>query len=723
MSRRSAIFVLAAACMATLGAGAVPPPYRPVGRETGVRGKSTGFFHVEKIDGRDWIVDPVGRGVVLTGVDWCWARGMFCEALGHAPYGKFVNENYPSIDAWAEKTAARLSAWGFDFIAVGASPELKYRSLAHANGSDALYFSTHLCSGEDPDRWMSPYRHAPGTAFPNVFHPDFAKTCDELARKRCEPHLGDPWLVGYFLDNELRWWGLGDSSTGLFDLVRTLPESHSARKALEDFVAKSAAAGAPTPDSVKRAFVELVAERYFSTLCAAMRKADPDHMILGCRFAGLNFAKSIVSACGRHCDVVSLNVYPWADLDAGVVLAERGGVRLSDALREFHDKAGKPLLLTEWSFPALDSGLPCTVGAGQRFHTQAERVMASEMLLDTIFRLPFFVGHDFFMWQDDPPLGFNKYFHENSNYGLVNLRDEPYEELVARFARMHGKAARLRAEGGDGIVRKPSIAAKAASRPSERERFFARAAKAARAGASASRPVVLARGQDGSWTLSNGLVRVSGRVGGARMADEIAYGGAAPVGRWGALLEWERGGVVKWTAVSKVSDVSFSRDSASGAGTVVIRAEGFVGGAAKPAFAITDRLSVAPGSGEVLAEIVSLENLGEEPLSVRYLFLRPFAVEKSPAAAELTSVPDLWKGPVEAYWRLSDGTCWGVVSHDAGVVSALLWTGRERGEQHPDVRCSAGGTFTLAPGESYRPPVPFGAVIRLVSDLQGQRAQ
>ena len=71
-----------------VAAGAEPstfPPYVPVGPETGVRGAATGFFHVEIIDGRDWMVDPVGRGVYLAGVDWCMPQGMFCEALGYAP--------------------------------------------------------------------------------------------------------------------------------------------------------------------------------------------------------------------------------------------------------------------------------------------------------------------------------------------------------------------------------------------------------------------------------------------------------------------------------------------------------------------------------------------------------------------------------------------------------------------------------------------------------------
>jgi hypothetical protein len=390
---------------------------------------------------------------------------MYCEEIKSAPYGEAVKAKYPSAVSWAEETDARLASWGFDFVAVGSCPDIKYRRLAHANGADNLYFSTHLCTGNDPDRWISPYKHAPGTAFPNVFHPSFPEECEELARKRCAPHVNDPWLVGYFLDNELRW---GATDETLFDTVAALPEEHSARKALEAFVAgrglsintnlvdsvnpvqnDSALSVSPRgiPSETKAAFLALVAERYFSTLCAAIRKADPNHLILGSRFAGLDHPSVVVAACGRHCDVVSLNVYPHVDLTTGQIYSnhpDHGGKPLAEVFRAFHDIAGKPLLLTEWSFPALDAGLPCTHGAGQRVKTQADRAQAAEVLLRTLFSLPFFVGHDFFMWQDDPPLGFNKFFHENCNYGLVNLKDEPYKKLTDTFARLHREASKLR---------------------------------------------------------------------------------------------------------------------------------------------------------------------------------------------------------------------------------------------------------------------------------------
>ncbi len=700
---------LSAALIAEAAAESARPPYRPVEMPTDVVGKATGFFHTERIDGRDWIVDPAGRGLLLCGVDWCWAKGMYSEKAGCSPYGKFVRENYPNIDAWAKETDERLKSWGFNFLAVGASPELEYRSLAHANGSEALYFSNHFCRGGDPERWIAKSRNAPGTQFPNVFHQKFAERCAELALKRCAPHRDDPWLVGYFIDNELAWRGNNERDTGLYDLVAALPPEHSARKALEEWLAAKNAQNGIDP-ALKREFVALVAERYFSAMCSAIRKADPNHMILGCRFAGLGYPREILSACGRHCDIVSVNVYPWADLDRGVVLARRAEPPLADSLRQFHEMTGgKPILMTEWSFPALDSGLPCTYGGGQRFKTQDERAVASEMLLKTVLALPFMIGHDYFMWQDDPPLGFNKDFHENSNYGLVNLHNEPYEKLVEMFARTHAKAVKIHREGTsceDAVIRpRPDLCEKKTVSASERERYFARKPQAAE-GPNAVNFIPPA--SNGQWTLDNGKVRISGYIGSWLMADEIAFGGR-PAGRWSAMLEHRKDGAMRWTGMTRVTEVDFSRDAGTGIVSATIRAEG---GGGRPFVAITTRLSLAPGEEEILAEIVKLENIGENPIDVRHLMMRPFAAEEKPEI-DHEVVPDLWKGPVENYWMLSDGSRFGIASRDPGVESAIFWLRPDSNIQHPDVRCLGTTPFTLAPKTAWTPRLPLGARLRM----------
>ena len=226
-------------------------------------------------------------------------------------------------------------------------------------------------------------------------------------------------------------------------------------------------------------------------------------------------------------------------------------------------------------------------------------------------------------------------------------------------------------------------------------------------------------------------MRVSGRIGGSRMADEIAYVRDAEsssftlAGRWNALLQWNDNGVTRWTGVSHVTDVSYSRDDATDIGTVTIRAEGYSktsqsldarhaspvtgDGEGAVAFAITDRLSLAPDSSDILVEIVKLENIGAEPINVEYLFLRPLAAEEKPKPCRSTTVPNLWKGPVEGWWQLSDGSRWGVTSSDPGVMSAVMWFRKEDATQHPDIRCLGVPSFTLPIGEIWTPSVSIGA--------------
>ena len=159
-------------------------------------------------------------------------------------------------------------------------------------------------------------RGIPGSAFPNVFHPKFDEYCRYRAWQSCTPHIGDPWLFGYFLDNELAWWGegWGNLDAGLFDVVMGKKATHTAKRALRGFLAQrygddiarfnrawgskvesfdrilesNSLTGSETKTVLadKKAFAGLIGERYFGAITRAIREVDPNHIILGCRFAG-----------------------------------------------------------------------------------------------------------------------------------------------------------------------------------------------------------------------------------------------------------------------------------------------------------------------------------------------------------------------------------------------------------------------------------------------------
>ena len=707
---------------------------------------ATGFFRVADVDGRPAIVAPDGTPRFVLGCCWVHPRGSFSHALGHSPYGRFCETNYPSQAAWAEETLGRLRSWGFNNLGAASDVELCGRQgLSHVA---TLRIGQDFAKG-DPDRSILPYGNAPGTALPNVFHPDWPAFCEARAEELCAAVRDDPWLLGWFLDNELAWGARrGQPATGLYEAVAALPPEHSARKALDRLLAESGGSGAKPPSlAAKLAFLRHYARTYFETACAAVRRHDPNHLILGCRFAGLENAHPVVwEEAGRFCDVVSVNVYPWADLDRGVILDEKCGVPVAERFREYGGYAGKPLFVSEWSFPALDTGRKCLVGAGQRVPTQEDRAEAAALFLRTMRDDPHVVGCDWFMWCDRPAAGSSKWNPEDCNYGLVNEEGVPYEGLVRAFAAVSSGSSG--GSGSSGNTAKGCV--------SERERFFAEARKAGSVpGASAPGAVGFRQDADGGWSLSNAFVRLSGRVGSRYMADEIAFSGDAggspavtggaggspavtPAGRYGACVHLLADGSHVWLDAERVTDVSVSTNA--DIVSVTIRAEGdnpslratdapVIGGNAAPslpparrpvigeggaaAFAVTHRLTLAPGSRDVLAEIVSLENLGSAPLFAKQLFLRPYSLEEKPVAVPFA--PNVLHGPCEAAWRLPGGGSWGVSSRDEAAARFRFFVDRA-GVQHPDARFApdarAAG-FALDPGAVWRPSVPHSAILYL----------
>ena len=679
--------------------------------------EANAFFRVAEIDGRDWAVDSEGRCTWLAGVDHVRAGGWRCEALGYSPYGRFVETNYASRAEWADETVARLKEWGFNMLSFAHDREVRHAGLAHALG---VAFSDEF--GRRGGDWtISPgTAKTPGVAFPNVFHPDFAEACVEIARRKCAPHKDDPWLVGWFLDNELAWWGVARKAldTGLFDRIAALPPQHSARKALSAFLRErgmytnsqcpqlstniNANSGNPVKNglgttslcdnsaslrlcvenvsaSAKREFLALVAERYFAATAAAVRAADPNHLVLGCRFAGFSGAADVVwQAAGRHCDVVSVNVYPWVELGSGAVLDRRGGVPLADRLAERRALAGRPLFVSEWSFSALDAGRPCSAGAGERFRTQRERADAAALALRAMIAAPGVVGASWFMWVDEPALGVAPYFPEDCNYGLVGEDGRPYGDLVgALSAVLAGGTYHVSADATTG-----------ASSPH-------------RAGGTHS----VADGgvrPDGSWSISNGCADISGRGGdGAPLASAVAFGGRV-VGSCGALLEWSDGGRRAWTEATNDVLASVSRDAGGGVSATV--SGECRSGAMRARIAV--RFSLAPGRGDALAEIVSLENLGDAPLVVRGLFLRPFAsgggIRPGFHARNLYGEPD------RAAWLLSDGSEYALETSDDSLSGLRFWIDGA-GTQHPDACFAPDRPLTLSPGETWTPAAPMSA--------------
>ena len=656
--------LLAAMCIGIVACGAASSPAQG------------GFYRLRQGDGgRWWVVEPGGRKTFLRGIDWVWANGFHCEALGYSPYRRFVKANYPSREAWADETLSRLKSWGFNALGSGCSPELERKGLAHCR---------HLAMGESfcrkgKDCALGAAEGIPGTAFPNVFHPDFATFCDERAAKACAPNKDDRSLFGYFFDNELAWRVRGSVANGLYEAAAKAPAENPARTALVAFLARrgvSSADASSASDETKTEFLRLAAARYFGTIADAIRRHDPNHLLLGCRFAGLGSAHRVVwEEAGKVCDAVTFNNYPWADIDQGVVYMSRSSnLTIAEAYAERHAWTKKPLMITEWSFPALDSGLPCTFGAGQRFRTQSERTKATELFARTVLALPFVAGYDYFMWMDQPAQGISRKFPEDSNYGLVNERGEPYKEITEMFVRLHKEAETLHARG--------KIPVSERAMRTSMTKLFEEVVKGSQ------RISFVRNGERYTLSSPSGLV-LSGRIGRRHALDDVRFGGTD----YGSFTFMVYHG--DWQTIERVESAEWLRERGA------LRIAGALR-RGKKAFRVTCDIVPFADRPWFGCDIVSLENIGEEAADNMSVFL----VQSAPWAKEKTnkkSVPDLWKAPsADAWIRAADGAWCGAATTAPNVIFFNYWVSPD-GCTHADAKFAPPSPLRLASGECWSP--------------------
>jgi hypothetical protein len=159
-----------------------------------------------------------------------------------------------------------------------------------------------------------------------------------------------------------------------------------------------------------RDFSAVAAERYFTAISAACRRADPNHLNLGVRYNPVPPAW-LVPAMASF-DVLSVNCYvtqvPHSDFKA------------------ICESLNKPVIVGEFGFGALDVGLPAT-GPAPRLKDQLARGKEYRMFVEGAAADPYCVGAHWFQMYDQSALG--RPDGECYNLGLVDVCNQTYLEM------------------------------------------------------------------------------------------------------------------------------------------------------------------------------------------------------------------------------------------------------------------------------------------------------
>jgi hypothetical protein len=436
---------------------------------------NTGYFHVQKFQGKWWLIDPEGKLFWSHGIDGvrfgtatpidgreAWFQDFPGAESGLSEfYGKadgvirdYYRGRHPATfdfalanlkrkygSDWPMVTAVlahrRLRSWDMNTLGNWSDPTI--HNLGTTPYVEAIHFASKPIAGSN-GAWDK---------FRDVFDPDFrAQLQARMAQEaKAGESAGDPWCIGYFVDNEISW---GDD-TSLAVAVLLSPATQAAKAVLiDDLIGRYGSIAALNavwgsrynswqdlratrrePDRRRaaedlRAFNRRIVETYFQTVRDVVMLAAPHHLYLGCRFAGFTSGQA-VEAAARYCDVLSANVY-----------------RPSPEIGPLVHQADKPVIIGEFHFGALDRGL---------FHAglapvadQAQRAKAYTRYVTDALNQPNIVGAHWFLYRDEPVTG-RTLDGENCQVGFVDVCDAPYPELIDACRRIGAVMYQVRAGG------------------------------------------------------------------------------------------------------------------------------------------------------------------------------------------------------------------------------------------------------------------------------------
>ena len=299
---------------------------------------------------------------------------------------------------------------------------------------------------------------------PDVFDTWWQNTTWNATQKYAKPLRDDPNLLGYYMDNELKWgpdivddltmldvyMGAENNTPGKKRLILFLKERYDGDTSLfnrvwnmniTNFNDLSSHKKLGVKDAWRlkskieffrqqikkeyfhfknnslfqqaesdlRNFSRLVAKTYFNVTDSALKAADPNHLNIGVRFHLYGVPIEVLEECGKYCDVISINYYRSKDISRiahDYIIKIFGNVPLNFWMKKYNQITARPLFVSEYGFLKKDRIFPLELfncdPNFNRIRTENARANMFEWYVRTCFKSPYIVGHHWFWELGDP---------------------------------------------------------------------------------------------------------------------------------------------------------------------------------------------------------------------------------------------------------------------------------------------------------------------------------
>ena len=382
-----------------------------------VRLEKTGYFHAEKLEDRWHLVDPSGNPLISIGIN---SVRMGTGEISTAAFSTLYSDD----NEWADAATGLLTGVGANTI--GAWSDWEVLRGAKRPVPYTIMWNFMSSYGRTLG---GVYQQSGHVGYPNdcifIFNKGFEAFCDTYAEQLASLK-DDPYLIGHFSDNEM------PLRLNMLDKYLELDAEDEGYQAAVDWLEQRGSSRADLTDAIREDFVEYVADLYFGIVNRAIKRHDPNHLYLGCRFHGSALRlEPLFKAAGRHLDVLSINWYGAWTPD-------------TEYMDNWMRWADRPFIITEFYAKGMDSGMANNSGAGWTVKTQRDRGYFYQNFALGLLAHPNCVGWHWHRYMDNELTAGEDPSNVDSNKGIISTKYLVYEDLVHEMRELNRRANSLR---------------------------------------------------------------------------------------------------------------------------------------------------------------------------------------------------------------------------------------------------------------------------------------
>ena len=382
-----------------------PPTYDTYGGVTnaGIKGEATGYFHMEQIGGRHYIMTPLGNPFFTV--------GMNTVELGATDnQDEIALLKYGTAENYYKEISEELRSFGINTVYGGDWKELiatgNLSTVAGTGGGVHNYMSALGLTQSNSGAYFI-YNNT----F-NAFDPDFVTYSREKTAANVEGYQDNPYIMGWTSDNELPHHK--DLLIRYLTIEPDDPRNAFSYATAWTFLKRATGLVNPSVDDVTDDMMEefkaMLYNRYYEVITEALRASGAKQMYLGNRINGDNYeSEGYLRAAAKHLDALTANLYggPVPNLDRMATMYRYSG--LPFIVTEFYAKAQNALDMN--GIPLMNQN-----NAGWVVETQEDRGAHYESYVLEMLESNMCVGWVWYRFRDND----QRVYRDNNNFLYVD---------------------------------------------------------------------------------------------------------------------------------------------------------------------------------------------------------------------------------------------------------------------------------------------------------------